>query len=180
MWSTTKALLASVSRFSGKGISYLTLLMVLGMFASTLLSKISSITGHNLSGISLIALQESVTWLHAAVFMLGAAYTLQQNEHVRVDIFYHRFSQKTQAIIDIVGTLIFLLPVSIFIFFSSWRYVSLSWKLGEASAEAGGLPGVYLLKTLVLVMPVLLIIEGLHQLMVKIDVLRAEKQGGAA
>jgi TRAP-type mannitol/chloroaromatic compound transport system permease small subunit len=180
MWSNIKSLLGGISRVAGKSVSYCTLLMVLGMFTSTLLSKISSLTGHNLAGISLIALQESVTWLHAAVFMLGAAYTLQQNEHVRVDIFYNRFSQKTKAIIDIVGTLIFLLPVSVFILISSWRYVALSWKLGEASAEAGGLPGVYLLKTLVIVMPLLLIIEGLHQLMEKIDQLRAPQQGGAA
>jgi TRAP-type mannitol/chloroaromatic compound transport system permease small subunit len=180
MWSSIQSLLAGVSRVTGKGISYLTLLMVLGMFTSTLLSKIGSLTGYNFSGISLIALQESVTWMHAAVFTLGAAYTLQQNEHVRVDIFYNRFSQRTQALIDIVGTLLFLLPVAVFILVSSWRYVSLSWKLGEASAEAGGLPGVYLLKSLVIVMPLLLIIEGLHQLMLKVDLLRAHRQGGAA
>lgn len=161
MWTRIKAFLAAIGRLAGKGISIMTLIMVLAMFASTLLS--------NLFNMNFIALQESVTWLHAAVFMIGAAYTLQNNEHVRVDIFYHRFSQRTQATIDMAGTLIFLLPVSIFILVSSWKYVSLSWKLGESSAEAGGLPGVYLLKTLVIMMPILLIIEGLHQLMVNAE-----------
>ncbi|WP_144392629.1 TRAP transporter small permease subunit [Pleionea sediminis] len=158
MWASVKGVLSLIGRSAGKGISFLTLIMVVTMFVSTMLS--------NFFNTNFIALQESVTWMHAAVFMIGAAYTLQHNEHVRVDIFYQRFSSRTQATVDILGTLIFLLPVSIFILVSSWKYVSLSWKLSEASAEAGGLPGVYLLKTLVLVMPILLIIEGLHQLMI--------------
>lgn len=164
-WAQVKRGLSWISRFSGKGIAYLTLLMVIAMFGSTLMS--------NLFNVNFIWLQESVTWIHAAVFMLGAAYTLQHNEHVRVDIFYHRFSARTQATIDIVGTLLFLLPVSVFILVTSWNYVMRSWQLAEASAEAGGLPAVYLLKTLTVVMPILLIIEGLHQLMINIDKWRA-------
>ncbi|MCO7227112.1 TRAP transporter small permease subunit [Pleionea sp. CnH1-48] len=161
MWDRIKSSLKYISQWSGKGVSLLTLIMALLMFTNAILS--------NVFQINFIALQESTTWLHAAVFMLGAAYTLQSNEHVRVDIFYRQYSAKTQAIVDIAGTLLFLFPVSLFILISSWRYVSLSWKLGEASAEVGGLPALYLLKSLVIVMPILLLIEGCHQIMNNIE-----------
>ncbi len=157
-----KRLFGQIAIWSGKGVSFLTLLMVGLMFLSTMLS--------NLFRVNAIALQESATWLHAIVFMLGAAYTLQKDEHVRVDIFYRRWSLKKQAIVNSVGTLFFLLPTCVFIIYSSWPYVTLSWRLSEASAEVGGLPGLYLLKTIILVMPILLIIEGLHQLMIHCDV----------
>ena len=167
MWESIRKSLQAVGQWSGKGVSFLTLLMVFGMLTNALLS--------NLFSINFIALQESTTWLHATVFMLGAAYTLQHNEHVRVDIFYQRSSKKTQAWIDIAGTLIFLFPVCIFIFVSSLSYVKLSWRLSEASQEVGGLPAIYLLKTLVLIMPILLIIEGLHQILLKADVIKTTK-----
>ncbi|NVJ50910.1 MAG: TRAP transporter small permease subunit [Gammaproteobacteria bacterium] len=161
MWRLIRRSLAAVARVSGNTVAFLTLAMVLIMFTSTLLSQ--------LFNINFIALQESVTWLHATVFMLGAAYTLQRNEHVRVDIFYQGFSHKTQALVDITGTLVFLFPMCLFILYSSINFVELSWKLNEASAEAGGLPALYLLKSLIWVMPVLMMIEGLHQIMLNIE-----------
>lgn len=174
MLQLVRKILRQCSEYSGKFIAFATALMVLIMFTSTMLSQ--------LLNINFIALQESVTWLHAAVFMLGAAYTLQHNEHVRVDIFYHRFSHKTQAIIDILGTLLFLFPLCIFILYSSWGFVDISWRLNESSAEAGGLPAVYLLKSLILVMPVLLMIEGLHQILCNIEKIvknQPQKDAGA-
>lgn len=88
-------------------------------------------------------------YLHAAVFMLGCAHTLKADEHVRVDIFYRNWSAKTRAMIDLAGALLLLLPVNIFIFFMSWDYVATSWRLLEDSPEAGGLPLVFLLKSLI-------------------------------
>ncbi len=99
-----------------------------------------------------IALQETALYNHALIFMLGFAYTLQQNEHVRVDIFYGQTSPKRQAIIDLVGSLIFALPVMIFIAWASWGYIASSWAILETSVESSGLPYVYLLKTIILVM----------------------------
>ncbi|MBN7819505.1 TRAP transporter small permease subunit [Bowmanella sp. Y57] len=96
-----------------------------------------------------IAMQESAMYLHAAVFMLGCAHTLKADEHVRVDIFYRNWSAKTRAMIDLAGALFLLLPVNIFIFFMSWDYVATSWRLLEDSPEAGGLPLVFLLKSLI-------------------------------
>ena len=107
-----------------------------------------------------IALQESTTYLHAFVFMLGAAYTLKHDGHVRVDIFYRKMSSTKKAWVDLTGTLFLLFPVCLFILFSSWDYVFTSWTLLEESGEAGGLAYVYILKTSLLIMPVLLMLQG--------------------
>ena len=107
-----------------------------------------------------IALQESITYLHAFVFMLGAAYTLKHDGHVRVDIFYRKMSIAKKAYVDLFGTLFLLFPVCLFILFSSWDYVFTSWTLLEESSEAGGLAYVYILKTALLIMPILLMLQG--------------------
>ena len=108
-----------------------------------------------------VALQESVTYMHAIIFMMGAAYTLKHDGHVRVDIFYQRCSDKTKAWIDCLGTLLLLMPVTGFIIWSSWDYVSDSWSIKESSRNSGGLPGVYLLKTTIIIMAVLLILQSI-------------------
>jgi len=107
-----------------------------------------------------IALQESVTYMHAMLFMLAAAYTLQRDGHVRVDIFYQGFSRRGRAWVDLLGTLVLLIPVCLFILASSWGYVTESWAVHEGSREAGGLPYVYWLKTLMVLMPLLLLLQG--------------------
>lgn len=114
-------------------------------------------------GTGAILLQETVIYLHAALFMLGAAWTLKHNDHVRVDIFYAKFPPRWRARIDIAGTIFFLLPICVFIFWSSWDYVLASWRVHETSID-GGLPFVYVLKTLLLVMPVLLGLQGLAEI----------------
>ena len=111
-----------------------------------------------------IALQESITYLHAMVFLIGAAYTMQHEAHVRVDIFYSRFNQQTRAWIDLCGALFLLLPFMFFLCWVSWEYVASSWDVMEGSREAGGLPGVYLLKSLMLMMAGLLTLQAIHQI----------------
>ena len=112
-------------------------------------------------GMGWIAMQESVIYMHAAVFMLGIAYTLKHDEHVRVDIFYQKFSAKNRAWVDLLGTLFILLPVCGFIFYFSLDYVVRSWRILEDSGEAGGIPAVFILKTLIIVMPILLGLQGI-------------------
>ena len=90
-----------------------------------------------------ILLQESVTYLHASVFMLGIPYTLSVDEHVRVDIFYSRFSQRWRDRVNLCGHLLFLMPVSLSILVFSWQYTLNSWKILESSAEVGGVPAVF-------------------------------------
>lgn len=104
-------------------------------------------------------------YLHAAVFLLGAAHALRSNEHVRVDIFYRQFSAKHKAWVDIFGTLVLLLPVNIFILIVSWNYVMVSWQLLESSQEAGGLPLVFVLKTLILLFAFTMSLQGLAELL---------------
>tara|TARA_R110001592_G_scaffold363402_1_gene688339 strand:- start:45517 stop:46077 length:561 start_codon:yes stop_codon:yes gene_type:complete len=111
-----------------------------------------------------IALQESVTYMHAVVFLLGAAYTLKRGGHVRVDILYQKFSLRGQALVDALGALLFLIPVCILILIFSWDYVANSWAVSEVSKEAQGLPWVYLLKTLLLVMPATILLQGVAEI----------------
>ena len=110
-----------------------------------------------------IALQESVTYLHCMVFMLGLAYTLKHDGHVRVDIIYRGYSVKTKALVNLVGGVLFLLPLCCVLFFVSWDYVLASWAIKETSSENNGLPFLYVLKSLMLTMPVLLFSQGLAE-----------------
>lgn len=99
-------------------------------------------------------------YLHACVFLLGSAHALRVNEHVRVDIFYRQFSPKRRALVDILGSLFLLMPVNLFILFVSWDYVMMSWRLLESSQEAGGLPLVFVLKTLILLFAFTMTLQG--------------------
>jgi TRAP-type mannitol/chloroaromatic compound transport system permease small subunit len=119
-----------------------------------------------------IAAQESVQYLHAAIFMLGAAVALQADQHVRVDIFYRRFSARQQAWVNGLGHVVFTLPLCGLIGWGSWDYVMDSWSAREASPEPGGLPFVYLLKTLIPVMAMLLTLQALIHLSRALTVLR--------
>ena len=102
----------------------------------------------------------------AAIFMLGAAYTLKHNEHVRVDLFYRRMTPQRQALVELLGTLIFLLPVVVFLAVASWDYVYTSWAIREASREAGGLPYPFvpILKSLIPVTAGMLMLQGIANL----------------
>jgi len=144
--------LEQISESSGRLIAWLTLLIVLITFIVVVLRYVFDIGS--------IALQESISYLHAFVFMLGAAYTLKHDSHVRVDIFYRNMSTIKRAWVDLLGTLFLLFPVCLFIMFSSWDYVLTSWSQLEESGEAGGLAFVYILKTTLLLMPLLLMIQG--------------------
>jgi TRAP-type mannitol/chloroaromatic compound transport system permease small subunit len=146
-------LIDSINEWIGRAVSWLTLVMVLVTFATVVLRYVFNV--------GWIAVQESVTYMHVMVFMLGAAYTLKQDGHVRVDIIYQRCSAKTQGWIDFFGALFLLMPVAGFILWSSWEYVDNSWAIHESSRNSGGLPGVYLIKTLIPVMAILLLLQGL-------------------
>ncbi len=110
-----------------------------------------------------IAAQEAVTYMHGCLFMLGAAYALKTDSHVRVDIFYRNFSPRTRAWINSLGGIVFLLPLCAFIGFASWNYVSESWLIRETSPEPGGIPAVFLLKSLIPLMAFNLFLQGLAE-----------------
>ena len=94
-----------------------------------------------------IALQELGVWLHASAFLLAAAWTLQHNGHVRVDVLYQNFNPKQKAWVELLGSLLFLLPVCCYIIYSSHNYVAASLAVLESSSETGGLPGRFFLKS---------------------------------
>jgi TRAP-type mannitol/chloroaromatic compound transport system permease small subunit len=102
--------------------------------------------------------------MHGILFMLGIPYALLQNSHVRVDIIYSRLSSRQQDRVDIAGHILFLLPIAVYIFVTSLPYVAASWRVLEGSAEVGGIPGIFLLKTLIPVMAVLLFLQGLSEI----------------
>lgn len=119
-----------------------------------------------------IALQEGATYLHALILMLGMGYTLREKGHVRVDIFYSRMSRRRRAMVDLAGDLLLLVPTCLVIFIVSTGYVARSWRVLEGSTEAGGLPLVFVLKTLIPVMAVLLLIQGVADAIRNVGVLR--------
>ena len=116
-------------------------------------------------------MQEAVMYMHGIVFMLGIPYTLKHRGHVRVDIIHQKLSTKGKAYIDTFGTLVFLFPVSIFLFLSSLDYVAFSWSVYETSAMPGGLPGVFIIKTLIPVMAILLFLQGIADLLRNVIIL---------
>jgi TRAP-type mannitol/chloroaromatic compound transport system permease small subunit len=136
----------------GRCISWLSLVIVLLTFGIVVIRY-----GFNQGW---IWMQESVTYLHAMIFMIAAAWALQTDDHVRVDIFYRDKSSRHKNWVNLLGTILFVLPFSIYLLLIGWDYVSASWATLESSREPGGLPFVYLLKSLILVMPALLLIQS--------------------
>lgn len=161
-----------IDRFStilGKAASWLTLFMVLVTFVVVVMRYVFDA--------GLIWLQESVTWMHAVVFMVGAAYTLQQEEHVRVDVFYRTMSASRRAWVDTIGVVLFIWPLCLFLAWKSYDFVTVSWGLRETSRESGGLPYplVPMLKTALLIMPLAVGLQGTALFLKSVKTLR----GGA-
>ncbi|HEY8569134.1 TRAP transporter small permease subunit [Microbulbifer sp.] len=140
---------------SGRLLGWLTLAMVL-------IQSLVVALRYGFDGGSL-ALQDTVTYLHGAAFMLGLAYALQASAHVRVDVFYRTLSARGKAWVDAVGCLIFLLPLCTFIAVGGWHFAANSWAVQETSNSADGLGGVYLLKSLIPLAAVTLALQGVSQ-----------------
>jgi TRAP-type mannitol/chloroaromatic compound transport system permease small subunit len=159
-------LLEKLVAITGRAVAWLTLAMVLLTFAVVILRY-----GFDLGW---IWLQELVTYMHAMVFMLVAAWTLQEDGHVRVDIFYRDRSHRQRALVNLAGTVLFLMPLCVFLLVIGWEYVFSSWSLMEKSREAGGLPLVYLLKSLILLLPALLLMQAVPGLLRALKVLKSQ------
>jgi TRAP-type mannitol/chloroaromatic compound transport system permease small subunit len=144
---------SGISEWTGKLVAWLLVAMVAVQFAVVVI-RYGFDTGS-------IAMQQSVSFMHAALFLLAAAFTLKHDAHVRVDIFYRDWSAKGKALANLIGTLFLLFPSTIFIAVYSWEYVSFSWGFYEGSNEAGGLDGVFLVKSCIPVMAILVSIQGL-------------------
>jgi len=147
--------LKRASEVTGRLLAWLMVPMVLGTFLIVILRYVLDL--------GWIWMQEGTVWVHAAVFMVAAAYTLKRNEHVRVDVLYRGMSARRKACVDLAGTVLFLIPVAVFLIVTSWDYVAVSWQIREGSREAGGLPypSVSILKSLIPFTAALLILQGI-------------------
>lgn len=168
MPNNNKLLMAvdAITRTTGHALSWLVFLMMFSMCIVVLLRY-----GF---GIGAIALQEAITYMHGLVFMGGAAYALQKGAHVRVDIFYRQFPARRKAIVDLAGTILFLIPVCLYIAWASWDYVAFSWSIREASVESEGLAAVFLLKSLIPLMSALLVLQAFAEILRNIAALQKE------
>ncbi len=146
-------LIDAINEGIGRAVSWLTLFMVLVQFTVVVMRYVF--------GIGSIFMQESIVYMHAVVFMIAAGYTLLHDGHVRIDIFYNPAGARQKAVVDLAGVLVFLLPICGLIFANSWPYVAQAWRVLEVSQEGSGIPGVFLLKTVILVYAVLLFVQGL-------------------
>ena len=144
-------LVSGIGRFAAG----LTLVVVLLQFAL--------VVARYLFGLGSIWLSETVIYAHAAVFMLAAAWTLRAEGHVRVDIFYGEASERTKALIDLVGAILLLLPFLLVLLWLSVPYAARSWAILEHSQEASGLPLIFVLRTLIPVFAVLMTLQGVAQ-----------------
>jgi TRAP-type mannitol/chloroaromatic compound transport system permease small subunit len=137
----------------GVSVAWLALLVVLVEFTVVLMRYVF--------GVGSVKMQESIVYMHAIIFMVAAGYTLLHDGHVRCDIFYAAAPPRRQAIIDLIGVALFLLPTCALIAWAAWPYVAQAWAVREGSPEGTlGIPGVYLLKSIILVFAALVALQG--------------------
>jgi TRAP-type mannitol/chloroaromatic compound transport system permease small subunit len=126
-----------------------------------MMAQVFSVIARYVFSYGLISVQESVIYGHSIMFLLGAAFVLRMNEHVRVDIFYDMFPPRTRHIVDLIGLVFFVLPVAGLILWVATPYVMRSWASLEGSRQAGGLPMIFLLKTAMLVFGVSVLAQAI-------------------
>ncbi len=157
-----------INEWVGRGTAWLMLGAVLAAFIVVFMRKFLNI--------GFIWMQDVYVWQHGVAFMLGAGYTLLHGGHVRVDIFYMRGNSRQRAWVNLIGTLVFLAPWLIVVAWTSLPFVALSWRIFEPSTQPGGLPGVFLLKTVILVFTALMALQGSAMAVRSLLVLRGREE----
>jgi TRAP-type mannitol/chloroaromatic compound transport system permease small subunit len=150
---TVARLCDRINLFAGTSIAWVTLLMVVMQTAVVVLRYVF--------GIGLLAMQQSVVYMHGIIFLVAAGYALKDDFHVRIDIFYSGFSRKGRALVNLLGSVLLLAPVCAVILVQGWPYVVASWGALEGAPEGTGLPGLFLLKTFILIYAGLLALQGI-------------------
>lgn len=156
-WGYLLNVIDQFTLFTGRVLAWCALVMAL-LTTSVVILRYGFATGS-------IAMQEAITYLHGCLFMLGVAYALKTGAHVRVDIFYREFSARQKAWVNALGGIVFLLPICVFITLISWGYVGDAWSIRESSPEPGGIPYLYVLKTLLPLMAINLAVAGIADIM---------------
>jgi len=159
-----------INEWTGRAVYWMALVMVgIGAF-NAIARSLDKYTGLGLSSNSWLELQ---WYLFSLVFLLGAAYTLKHDDHVRVDVLYSNLSRKGRAWINILGTLLFLVPFCVLVLVMSWDFVVNSWAILEQSSDPGGLPR-YPIKTVIPIALVLVLLQGVSLTIREIAVLRGD------
>lgn len=147
------ALIERVNALVGESTRWLALAMVLVQFVIVVLRYVF--------GVSDIALSESVLYMHGALFMLGAGYAFLHDAHVRVDVLYQRAGARTRDLIDLGGALLLVLPSMLTLAWVTWPFVRSSWRILEGPISVGGIPALFVLKTLIPAFCLLLALQAL-------------------
>lgn len=152
----------------GRFISWMALLMVLIGAYNAIARYLGRFIGVNLSSNLYLELQ---WYLFSLIFLLGAGFALKENAHVRVDVIYGRLRTRARATINVIGSVLMLIPFSIFVLWVSWPSIRNSWAVREASPDPGGLPR-YPLKAVIIVAFVLLLAQGVSELLKDLAIVR--------
>lgn len=153
----------------GRVVAWLALLMALVQFTTVILRYVFAV--------GFIPMQEAVWYMHGILFMAGAGFTLLHDGHVRVDVFYRTAPARSRALVDLWGSVAFLVPLCVLTVFLSWSYVLNSWFILERSTEVSGLPLIFALKTMIWVFAVLLGLQGVALAARALRCLRGETDG---
>lgn len=157
-----------VSDLAGRSVLWLVAVMVVIGAYNALARYLNRFTEANLASNAYL---EAQWYLFSLVFLLGAAYALKEDAHVRVDVLYGRLGVRGRAWIDLLGTLLFLIPFCVLMLWVSWPSVAASWRVREVSPDPGGLPR-YPIKAVILVAFALLLLQGVSQALKQVALLR--------
>jgi TRAP-type mannitol/chloroaromatic compound transport system permease small subunit len=157
-----------VSDLVGRSVLWLVAVMVVTGAFNALARYLNRFTDANLASNAYL---EAQWYLFSLVFLLGAAYALKEDAHVRVDVLYGRLGVRGRAWIDLMGTLLFLVPFCVLMLWVSWPSVAASWRVREGSPDPGGLPR-YPIKAVILVAFALLLLQGVSQALKQVALLR--------
>lgn len=148
----TAQVITSFNSAIGRAVSWLMLGIVLVQFAVVILRYVF--------GAGSVWVQESILYMHGFLFLLSAAYALAIDVHVRVDVFYRDARPGRKALVDLAGSVLFLLPMCGVILWHAWPFVEMSWMIREGSRETSGIPALYVLKSAMLAYAGLLALQG--------------------
>jgi TRAP-type mannitol/chloroaromatic compound transport system permease small subunit len=156
-----------LNEYVGRTVSWLAMILVFTtFFVATLRYGFS---------VGWVWMQEIYVRAHAIIFLAAAAYALKHEAHVRIDVYYGPASPRAKAWVNLLGTLFFLYPFLGLVWWTAYPYVRLSWTRLETSQEAGGMPGLFLLKSCMLVFVVLLALQGVALILRSAMILRGKR-----
>ncbi len=158
----------ALNEIIGKITSWLVLVMVVIGGWNVIGRYLGRLTGNSLSSNAYI---EAQWYIFSIIFFFAAAYALKHDEHVRVDVFYSKWNPRRRALVEIVGTIFFLIPFCILVIFYSWETIVNSWSILEGSSDPDGLPR-YPIKTTIIISFALLILQGISQIIKNFAILK--------